>query len=337
MPIDDQLQAVLDQFDKFNSPPIAKLSPENARNAPTLKNAAEEMLAESLAARAMSIAKPMPEPVGGISHVLIPGPGGDILARVFTPEGDGPHPVLVYFHGGGWVIANLDVYEPSCRALCNAASAIVVSVAYRQAPEHKFPAAVEDASAALQWILENARALGGDPTRVAVGGESAGGNLATVSCLKARDDGAPMPVFQLLIYPVTNYAFDTPSYRENANSKPLSADMMPWFFKHYLNTEADGQHPYVSPLRAHDLRGLPPALVLTAEYDVLRDEGGAYAERLRESGVAVKAVRYDGMVHEFFGLAGMVDKAKEALTEAAEGLKAAFNGEARSAASMGQH
>lgn len=333
MAVDSQVQAILDQYEKFGAPPIAKLSPENARNVPTLKNAVEEMNAESVTARALSVAKPMPEPVGSIDHIVIPGTEGEILARVFTPEGDGPFPVLVYFHGGGWVIANLDVYEPSCRALCNAAECVVVSVAYRQAPEHKFPAAVDDAYAATQWVMRNASQLGGDPNRVAVGGESAGGNLAAVTCLKARDEGGRPPVFQLLIYPVTNYAFDTPSYRENANSKPLSADMMPWFFKYYLENERDGDNPYVSPLRARDMSGLPPALVITAELDVLRDEGEAYAERLREAGVLTKAVRYDGMVHEFFGLAGAVDKAKEALTEAADGLKAAFDSRTRTASS----
>ncbi|MBA3248491.1 MAG: alpha/beta hydrolase [Pyrinomonadaceae bacterium] len=333
MPVDSQVQPILDQFDKFVVPPIETLSPENARNAPTLKNAVEEINAESVTARTIGVVKPMPEPVGNIAHVLIPGKDSEILARVFTPEGDGPFPVLVYFHGGGWVIANLDVYEPSCRALCNAAECIVVSVAYRQAPEHKFPAAVDDAYAATQWVIQNADQLGGDPNRVAVGGESAGGNLAAVSCLKARDEGGQLPVFQLLIYPVVNHAFDTPSYRENANSKPLSAAMMPWFFKHYLENERDGDNPYVSPLRAGDLSGLPPALVITAELDVLRDEGEAYAEKLRAAGVLTKAVRYDGMVHEFFGLVGGVDKAQEALTEAAEGLKAAFDSRARSATS----
>ncbi|MFB9862412.1 alpha/beta hydrolase [Rufibacter immobilis] len=324
MKVEETLQKILDQYATFKVPPIENMSPANARNAPTLKNAVEEMNAEHVANRVMNLAKPMPEPVGKVTHTLIPGPGGDILARVYTPNGDGPFPVLVYFHGGGWVIANLDVYEPSCRALCNAAECVVVSVAYRQAPENKYPAAAEDAFAALQWVMDNTAALNGIAGSVAVGGESAGGNLATVSCLMSKEKSLPLPVFQLLVYPITNYAFDTPSYLENANSKPLNADMMKWFFKHYLENEQDGSEPYVSPLRAADVSGLPPALVITAELDVLRDEGEEYAHKLQQSGVPTKQVRYPGMVHEFFSLSGVVPTAKEALEEAAEGLKAAF-------------
>lgn len=325
MPIDSKMKDVLEQFAKFGAPPLETLSPENARNLPTLKNAVEEMAAESVAARTMNLAKPMPEPVGKIDHVLIPGPGGDLLARVYTPDGDGPFPVLVYFHGGGWVIANLDVYEPSCRALCNAAECVVVSVAYRQAPEHKYPAAADDAYAAVQWAIGNAAQLNGDPNCVAVGGESAGGNLATVSCLRARDQGGSMPVAQLLVYPVTDSRMNTPSYQENANAKPLNAAMMPWFWGHYLENESDGNDPYASPMMASDLSGLPPAIVITAELDPLRDEGEAYAERLAAAGVSVKATRYDGVAHEFFGLAGVVPTAKEALDNAADGLKLVFS------------
>ncbi len=237
MPNDSDAQAVLDQYAMFGAPPLETLSPENARNAPTVKNAVEEMTAESATVRTMNVAMPsLPEPVGQITHQLIPGKSGDILTRVFTPKGDGPFPVVVYFHGGGWVIANLDVYEPSCRALCNAAEAIIVSVAYRQAPEHKYPAAAEDAYAATQWVIENARQLNGDPARVAIAGESAGGNLAAVTCLRAKAEGGRMPVAQLLIYPVTDARMNTPSYQEQADAKPLNARMMAWFWKHYLET-----------------------------------------------------------------------------------------------------
>lgn len=328
MPIDDQIKQILDQFEQFGIPPIPELSPENARNLPTLKNAVEEMVAQSALTRAMTLVKPMPEPVGRIQHIRIPVPAGEVLARVYTPttvpENSAPYPVVVYFHGGGWVIANLDVYEPSARSLCNAAECMVVSVAYRQAPEHKFPTAVLDAHAALQWVIANAHELNGDPLRVAVAGESAGGNLATVACLMSRDQGEKLPLFQLLIYPVVNHAYDTPSYRENADGKPLSAAMMPWFWNHYLNNDAEGRTPYASPFRAPDLRNLPPTLIITAEFDVLRDEGEAYGERLRQAGVSTTISRYEGMVHEFFGLAGMVGKAKDALDEAATALKKAF-------------
>lgn len=237
MPIDSQLKPILDQYENFGAPRIESLSPENARNNPTLKNAVEEMAAESAMVRTMNVAMPvLPEPVGDITNILVPGGDGEVLARVFTPDGDGPFPVLVYFHGGGWVIANLDVYEPSCRALCNAAQCVVVSVAYRLAPEYKYPAAVEDAYAATQWVMQNAGELNGDPARVAVGGESAGGNLATVTCLKARDQKGLMPCAQLLIYPVTDARMNTPSYNENTDSVPLYSAMMPWFFQHYLNS-----------------------------------------------------------------------------------------------------
>lgn len=324
MPVDSQMQAVLDQLGKFGAPPIEKSSPEIARSLPTLKNAVEEMLSENAAMRSLTLLKPNPEPVGQISHILIPGVAGDIVARVFTPKGDGPFPVLVYFHGGGWVIANLDVYESSCRALCNAAECIVVSVAYRQAPEHKYPAAVDDAYMALQSVMTNAANINGDPTRIAVGGESAGANLATVACLKARDEGGNMPIAQLLIYPVTDSAMNTPSYQENATAKPLNAAMMPWFWHHYLENESQGREPYASPMQATDLSGLPAATVITAEFDPLRDEGEAYARRLLDAGVPVFAKRYDGVTHEFFGLAGAVPKAKQAVEDVANALKQAF-------------
>jgi acetyl esterase len=321
MPANSQMQAVLDQYAKFDVPPIESLSPENARNAPTLKNAVEEMAAESFATRLATVAKPMPQPVGSIRHVVMPGPGSELLARVFIPAGKGPFPVLVYFYGGGWVISNLDVHEPSCRALCRAAESVIVSVAYRQAPEHKYPAAVEDAYAATQWCIANARRWNGDPGRVAVAGEGAGGNLAAVVCLKARDEGGRIPAAQLLVYPVTDYRMNTPSYRENATAKPLSASMMPWFWKHYLRDSAEGAQPYASPLRAINLQGLPPAIVITAEIDPLRDEGESYARHLAENGVPVSARRFEGVTHEFFGLAGVVHEATEAVAYAGDQLK----------------
>ena len=330
MPVDSQIQEILDQYAKFNTPPIPTLSPGNARNLPTLNNAVAELVATHTSKRLMSVASPAPEPVGSIRHILMPGSETEILARVYTPEAEGPFPALVYFHGGGWVIANLDVYDASCRALCNAAQCVVVSVAYRQAPEHKFPAAVEDANAAVQWVMNNAAQLNCDATRVAVGGESAGGNLATVACLMARDRQGIMPIFQLLIYPVTNYGYNFLSYNENANAKPLSSDMMPWFWKHYLSNASDGENPYVSPLRFANLSGLPPALIITAQYDPLRDEGEAYGEQLRQAGVMTTISRYDDMVHEFFGLAGMVSKAKLAVDEAGQTLQDAFMKSARS-------
>jgi Esterase/lipase len=325
MNLDSDMQGIIAQFSKFNAPPIESQSPENARNNPTLKNAVEEMASQSAMVRTMNVGMPvLPEPVAKIDHILIPGRDNDILARVYYPSENTNLPVLVYFHGGGWVIANLDVYEPSCRALCNAADCIVVSVAYRQAPEHKFPAAVDDAYAATQWVMNNAVQLGGDPTRIGIAGESAGGNLATVVCQMAAGDSGASPVVQLLIYPVADMRGGYPSYEENVDSTPLNSKMMPWFKKHYLENESQDSDPKASPILFDNLAALPPAIVITAEFDPLRDEGEAYAGRLADAGVPVKSRRFDGVPHEFFGLAGAVGKAKDALAFAVEGLKDAF-------------
>jgi len=325
MNLDSDMQAIIDRFAEFNAPPIENLTPENARNNPTLKNAVEEMASKSAMTRTMNVAMPaLPEPVESIEHILIPTNNGEVLARVYYPNTNENLPVIVYFHGGGWVIANLDVYEPSCRALCNAAEAIIVSVAYRQAPENKFPAAVEDSYAAAQWVLQNAAKLGGDASRVAVAGESAGGNLATVVCQIAKENGGLMPIAQLLVYPVTDARGGYLSYDENENSAPLKTAMMPWFFGHYLENEADKTNTMVSPILSKNLSGLPPAIVITAEFDPLRDEGEAYAQNLADAGVSVSFKRFTGVSHEFFGLAGAVSKAKEALDFAVEGLEKVF-------------
>ncbi len=312
-----QMQAVLDQFAALHPLPLPTLTPEQARQ----QSSTTDALQGVQAARGLA---PAVEPVGRIDHIRIPGPAGLILARVYTPQGTGPFPVTVYFHGGGWVIANLDTYDPSCRALCNAAGSIIVSVAYRQAPEHRFPAAPEDAYATLRWVQTNATTIGGDPRRVAIAGESAGGNLAAVTCLIARDRGTPQPVYQVLVYPITNDNFNTPSYLEQAMAVPLDRPSMMWFFKYYLRTPADGANPYVSPLRAQSLRGLAPATVITDQFDPLRSEGEAYAARLRAASVAVQATRYNGVTHEFFTLSAVVDEATQAVAEAAAGLRSAF-------------
>jgi len=324
--LDSDMQGVLEQLMKFNSPPIENLTPANARNTPTFKNAVEEMASNSATVRTMNVAMPaMPEPVGKVEHILIPTSEGEVLARVFSPDADEKNlPVIVYFHGGGWVIADLNVYESSCRALCNAAEAIVVSVAYRQSPEVKYPAAVNDAYEATQWVLQNAANIGGDPNRVAIAGESAGGNLAAVTCLRAKDEGGRMPIAQLLVYPVTDTSMSQASYAENTDTQPLNSSMMTWFWKHYLESDSQKSEKYVAPLTANDLSGLPPAIIITAEFDPLRDEGEQYAQKLADAGVSVKSQRYDGVTHEFFGLAGAVAKAKDAVTFAADGLKEVF-------------
>lgn len=272
----------------------------------------------------MSAMQSQPEEVAQVDNRHIQGPAGALPVRIYTPAGAGPFPLLVFFHGGGWVIGSLESHDATCRALTNAVPAVVVSVDYRLAPEHPFPAAADDAYAATQWAADHAGALNGEARRLAVAGDSAGGNLAAVVALMARDRGGPKLAQQVLIYPVTNASFDTVSYLENGNGYFLTRDMMMWFWNHYAASPVARSHAYASPLRANDLRGVAPAFILTAEYDPLRDEGEAYAARLRESGVAAQLHRYDGMFHGFFGMSAMFPQSKQAIAEVAENLRAAF-------------
>ncbi|MFB6196256.1 MAG: alpha/beta hydrolase [Haloplanus sp.] len=271
-----------------------------------------------------------------VRDLSIPGAGDDpespLAVRTYTPRGEAPEtsgedaaalPVLVYFHGGGWVRGDLDTHDGLCRLLAAAADCVVVSVDYRRAPEHRFPAAVHDAYAATAWAADHADVVGGDPDRVAVGGDSAGGNLAAAVTLLARERGGPAIDHQVLLYPVTDYAFDTDSYAENAEGYLLSLASMRWYWERYLGDEMDGAHPYASPLRARDLSNLPSATVVTAGYDPLRDEGAAYADRLREAGVSVTHANYPGMVHVFASFPDL-DRARDARERIADDLNAAF-------------
>jgi acetyl esterase len=267
---------------------------------------------------------PRPD-VAAVKDLEVPGPAGSIPVRVYRPSERTDLPVLVYLHGGGWAICSLETHDASCRQLANDAGCMVVSVDYRLAPEHPFPAAPEDCYAALTWTAENAASLGGDPRRLAVGGDSAGGNLSAVVSLMARDRKGPRLCHQLLVYPVTDHAFDTDSYRENADAPILTREIMQGFWSYYLSRAEDGRHPYASPLRAEDVSGLPPAHVITAEYDPLRDEGEAYARRLSDAGVPVVQRRFDGMVHGFFGFGELIDVAREAVDDATRELRHAFD------------
>lgn len=312
-----QMLEVLQELAALNPKPIEKLSPTEARQQPTPTDAVMQLMKK----KGMDTT---PMSVGNVENRSIPADGRQIPVRVYTPKGDGPFPVTVYIHGGGWVIATLDTYDASCRVLTNMSNCVVVSVDYRQAPEHKFPAAHEDCYGVLQWVMNNAKEVNGDPARVAIAGESAGGNMAAAACLMAKDRNGKMPVHQLLIYPVSNYAFDTPSYRLNANAKPLNKAMMGWFFDKYVSKPQDGQNKYLSITRADNLKGLSPATVITAEIDPLMSEGKTFSQKLQAEGVPVKYKNFNGVTHEFFGMGTVVDEAKAAEEFAADSLKTAF-------------
>lgn len=248
-----------------------------------------------------SLQAPEAEAVAGIDEIGIPGPQGALMARIYRPTGSGPFPVCVYFHGGGWVQGNLDSQDAACRGIANGADCVVVSVDYRHAPEHKFPTPAEDCYLATSWVAKHGEQLNIDPRRLAVVGMSAGANLAAAVTLMARDRGGPHIAYQALLVPVTNHAFDTPSYRRCGEGYGLTLKGMQWYWSHYLATPADGAHPHASPLRADDLRGLPDAFVMTSKYDPLLDEGEAYAKRLSEAGVDVSYECLAGMLHGFHG------------------------------------
>ena len=266
--------------------------------------------------------------VARVADHQAPGPHGPVPVRVYWPGGVGedgaPLPVLVYIHGSGFVLLGHDNYDHVCRALCQGARCIVASVDYRKAPENKFPVAADDAWAATKWVAGNCAALGGDPGRIAVGGDSSGGCLAAVVTQKARAEGGPPLVFQLLVYPVTDMRDDTDSYRDFAEGYSLSADMMRWFMDCYLNGEEDRADLAASPLRAIDMSGLPPALVMTASHDPLLDDGREYAQRLRAAGVPAEHVNYEGFIHGFWSDTARIDAAGEAHARACAALRGAF-------------
>ncbi|MGQ4647369.1 alpha/beta hydrolase fold domain-containing protein [Lyngbya aestuarii] len=309
MPLDPQIKILLNRLKQLELPALPTLEPQEAR----------EMITKMTC---------MPfrrkETVARVEDSTIPGSIEQIPIRIYTPGGSSPFPVLVYFHGGGWLWGDLNSADAICRSLANQASCLVVSVDYHLAPEYKFPVAAEDAYAATQWVVNHANMINGNPQRVAVGGDSAGGNLAAVVALMARERGNPPLVHQLLIYPVTAYAFNTPSYQECAEGYGLTKDEMLWYWNHYLPNEADGSNPYASPLLSKNLSNLPAAQIITAEFDVLRDEGEAYAERLLAAGVKVRKKRYAGMIHGFVGMPQSPNLGSQALAEIAANLRLAF-------------
>ena len=304
MPLDPQAQAFLDPLNRAGPLDVSTLSAEQAR----------------------SLFTELGEPTQGgprmaSSEREIPGPGGPLRLRLYTPPGEGPFPMLAYFHGGGFVLGLNTGHDWIARGLSHNAGCIVSLVDYRLAPEAPFPAAPEDAFATLMWMVEHAAEIGGDPKRIAVAGDSAGGNLAAVVSLMARDRGTPSIDHQLLIYPVTDHSFETRSYQENAEGYLLTRDLMRWFWDHYLADAAQGRDPLASPLRASDLSQLPPATVITAEYDPLRDEGEAYAKRLLSAGTPTRLTRYSGIIHGFLTMPALFTQAQQVLDQSTRALR----------------
>ena len=308
MPLHPQAQAFLSTLDA--PVPIAELTVARAR-----ANLREQ-------------SPPSDEAVDAIHDFEIPGGDGQpVRARSYTPRDarPGPLPMVMFMHGGGWVTGDIDSHDAVCRALANASGCKVVSIDYRLAPEHKFPAGLRDCHAALRWLAAHAADLGIDARRIAVAGDSAGGNLAAALALLVRDQGGPALSFQLLVYPVTHHSYDTPSYLEYHEGYLLTREAMRWNWNHYLADEASGLDPLASPLLAPDLRGLPPALVITAECDTLRDESEAYARRLADAGVPVQIQRYDGMLHAFFTMGHVFDDGRAAVALAGQALRRALS------------
>ena len=312
MALDPQVQAVLDLVIKSGRPAYHTLSPKEAR----------QLFRETRPA-----STPTPPQIGAVTNVLAETAAGAIPLRVYRPAGveaAAALPTLVFFHGGGGVIGDLDTHDVLCRQLTGEAGMMVIAVDYRLAPEHKFPAAADDAWAATGWVVANAGHLGADVQRLAVGGDSAGGNLAAVVALLARDAGAPSIALQVLLYPVTDVGTETQSYRDFADGYMLTRDGMKWFFDHYLASPGQAADWRVSPLRATSLAGLAPALIVTAGFDPLRDEGEAYSRKLRDAGVQVDYVCYGGMIHGFAPMGRLIDTGNRAVSHIAASLREAL-------------
>ncbi len=309
MPLDPQMKAILDKAAAAGGAAFHELSVEKVREA----------------IRGGS-AKGAREPVAHVEDRRISGPAGEIPVRIYRPAADAPLPAVVFFHGGGWVAGDLNTHDVICRLLTNAARCVVVSVDYRLAPEHRFPASPDDCYAATVWTANKAPAIGADSSRLAVAGASAGGTLATVVAMMARDRRGPRLACQILWYPPIDPAMDTPSHRDYPTGAYyfLSRADMEWFWNHYLSSERDRANPYCCPSVAKDLSGLPPGLIVTAECDPLRDEAEEYAARLKRSGVAVKCTRYEGVTHGFTGMAMILDQGRQSIMEAAAVLHEAF-------------
>jgi acetyl esterase len=306
MSLDPEVQAFLKELYASNPPPLDRISPAQLR--------------ENVAAEAAKMGPG--EAVAEKRDCQLPDPDGPVPVRIYTPQGERVRGILVYFHGGGWVFGSVDTYDALCCTLANQAGCRVVSVDYCLAPEHKFPTAANDAFAATAWTFQHVREIAGnDSEPIAVGGDSAGGNLTAAVCLMARDRRAFRPAMQVLVYPAVNRDFGLPSYRENGEGYLLTTADVKWFWQQYLAHDEDACNPYACPWQAASLKDLPPALVITAGYDPLRDEGEAYAARLRDADVPVLLTRYPGMIHGFFGRLNQFAQARAAVRHVAETLR----------------
>lgn len=315
--LDDDMDAIIEQLNDWQIPKLETLSVAEARKQPSPDQAVRAVLMKN----DKSI---QPMPVANIDDRLIRLAGRTLPIRIYTPtSGKSPFPIAVYFHGGGFALSTIDSYDASIRSIANGSEAIVVAVEYRKAPEHKFPAAHDDAIAAYEWVLANARSFGGDAARVAVVGESAGGNLAANVSIAARDKKEPMPLAQVLIYPITSNDFNSPSYIENADAKPLSRSKMAWFFENYVRTLADVKDTRLDLVNAN-VDGLPPTLIVNAEADPLRSDGEMFAAHLRGANVKVTQRTFNGVTHEFFGMGAYVSKSRDAMDLVTSRLKEAF-------------
>ena len=310
MPLDPQAEALLKQFEEAGAPPFEAMTPAQGR----------------VAALAFKDLGGEPEEVSRVDHLFISGPTADIPVWVYRPDGEGtgPLPGLIYFHGSGWVVGNIAVCDSFSRSLANRTGCVVIAVNYQKAPEHKFPVPLDDCYAATQWAFDNASELGLDETRIGVIGDSAGGNLAAAVTLRARDENGPKLAYQVLAYPAVQYGWDTPSSLANAEGYLLQRASMEYFWTHYVNDPRDGTNPYCSPLAAPDHSGLPPAYIVCAEFDPLCDDGRNYAEKLRASGVPVEFQLYEGMIHAFMWMAGVLDQSKVLIDEIGSKVRSAL-------------
>lgn len=313
--IKPEMQAVIEKLESYKDTPIPQLTATQARKNHTPTDAVMDLIAEHNIT--------VPPPSVDTSGNDIPVAGGNIHLRVYTPKGTGPFPVIVYYHGGGFVIADLDVYSSSAQAFAEQTNAVVVSVAYRLGPEHKFPTAHMDSYAAYEWTVKNAASINGDPNKIAVAGESAGGNLAVNMAIMARDKGIKVPLRVIAVYPIAQSDMTTESYVKYASAKPLDKPMMEWFNENYLNNMEETKDPRISLVDAN-LKGLAPVTIIAAEIDPLNSDGKMLADKLKAAGVSVDYKNYDGVTHEFFGMSAIVPEAKDAQKYATDQLRQAF-------------